>query len=64
MFFELDHPVIGEARFEAVPIRFSRTRQTNWRSAPLVGEDNHYVFREVLGLPPDEYDDLVERGIL
>jgi crotonobetainyl-CoA:carnitine CoA-transferase CaiB-like acyl-CoA transferase len=64
VFFELDHPVIGEARFEGTPIRFSRTRQDNWRSAPLVGEDNAYVFRGLLGLPDDEYGELVNRGVI
>jgi crotonobetainyl-CoA:carnitine CoA-transferase CaiB-like acyl-CoA transferase len=64
VFFELDHPVIGEARFETVPIRFSRTRQASWRSAPLLGEDNAYVFRELLGMPAEEYDELVERGVI
>jgi len=64
VFFELDHPVIGEARFEAVPIRFSRLAQRNWRSAPLLGEDNAYVFKELLGMPDDEYDDLARRGVI
>lgn len=64
VFFELDHPVIGPARFEGVPIRFSRSRPAHWRSAPLLGEDNHYVFRQVLGLSAGEYEDLVKRGIV
>ena len=37
LFFELDHPVIGEALFEGTPIKFSRTVQENWRSAPCSG---------------------------
>jgi len=64
LFFELDHPVIGEARFEGTPIKFSRTVQENWRSAPLLGEDNEYVFKELLGIKDDEYQDLVAEGIL
>jgi len=64
VFFELDHPVIGEARFEGMPVQFSRTVQQNWRSAPLLGEDNAYVFRTLLGVPDDEYAALVEEGVL
>lgn len=64
IFFELDHPVIGPARFEGTPIRFSRTQQQNWRSAPLLGEDNRYVFGEVLGLSEDEISDLEEEGVI
>ena len=64
LFFELDHPVIGMARFEGTPIHFSRIAPDNWRSAPLLGEDNEYVFKELLGLDPDEYDSLVAEGVI
>lgn len=62
VFFEMDHPVIGEARFEGTPIKFSRTTQENWRSAPLLGEDNEYVCRELLNLSDDDYNRLVADG--
>ncbi len=64
LFFELDHPVIGEALFEGTPIRFSRTVQENWRSAPLLGEDNAYVCQSLLGMSEGEYQALVEEGVL
>ncbi|QUD90373.1 CaiB/BaiF CoA transferase family protein [Phenylobacterium montanum] len=64
LFFEMDHPVIGEARFEGTPIRFRETLQENWRSGPLLGEDNAYVFKELLGVAEDEYQDLVMEGAL
>ncbi len=64
VFFEMDHPVIGEARFEGVPIHLSRTEPDNWRSGPLLGEDNHYVFTELLGLDDAEVDDLADRGVI
>ena len=63
-FFELDHPVIGEARFEGTPIRFSRTVQHTWRSAPLLGEDNHYVFGDLLGLSAEEISELEAEGVI
>ena len=64
LYFELDHPVIGEARFEGTPIQFSRTEQQNWRSAPLLGEDNAFVFKGLLGVGEDEYESLVAEGVL
>ncbi len=64
LFFEMDHPVIGEARFEGTPIRFRNTVQENWRSGPLLGEDNAYVFKELLGVPEGEYEELVAEGAL
>ncbi|MEA2608098.1 MAG: benzylsuccinate CoA-transferase BbsF subunit, partial [Chloroflexota bacterium] len=53
-FFELDHPVIGPALFEGMPFRMAGLAPDNWRSAPLLGEDNHYVLREIIGLEEDE----------
>jgi crotonobetainyl-CoA:carnitine CoA-transferase CaiB-like acyl-CoA transferase len=63
-FFELDHPVIGPARFEGSPMTFSRTVEDTWRSAPLLGEDNDYVFGDVLGLDADELAALREEGVI
>lgn len=61
--FELDHPVIGPARFEGLPIRFSRLQVDNWRSAPLLGEDNAWVAAHILGLAPDEFEQDVAEGV-
>jgi crotonobetainyl-CoA:carnitine CoA-transferase CaiB-like acyl-CoA transferase len=64
LFFEMDHPVIGEAKFDGTPVQFSRTVQDNWRSAPLLGEDNAYVFKTLLGLDAAEYDELAAEGVI
>jgi crotonobetainyl-CoA:carnitine CoA-transferase CaiB-like acyl-CoA transferase len=64
LFFEMDHPVIGEARFEGEPMKFSRTRADLWRSAPLLGEDNGYVYREILGLSEADVADLASREVI
>jgi crotonobetainyl-CoA:carnitine CoA-transferase CaiB-like acyl-CoA transferase len=64
VFFELDHPVIGRAKFEGTPIQFSSTKQQNWRSAPLLGEDNRYVFTQIVGLDDEEFDELEAEGVL
>ena len=64
LFFELDHPVIGDALFEGTPIKFSRSVQENWRSAPLLGEDNAFVFKGLLGVSEDEYEELVAEGVI
>ncbi len=64
VFFEMDHPVIGEARFEGTPIKFGETIQENWRSAPLLGEDNHHVFGEILGMSDAELEDLSAEGVI
>jgi crotonobetainyl-CoA:carnitine CoA-transferase CaiB-like acyl-CoA transferase len=64
VFFELDHPVIGPAMFEGTPVRMSDTAADNWRSAPLLGEDNAYVFKQIVGVSDDEYGDLEAQGVI
>jgi crotonobetainyl-CoA:carnitine CoA-transferase CaiB-like acyl-CoA transferase len=34
------------------------------RGAPLLGEHNAYVYREILGLPQERLDDLIARKIV
>jgi crotonobetainyl-CoA:carnitine CoA-transferase CaiB-like acyl-CoA transferase len=64
LFFELDHPVIGPARFEGVPFSMRRSEAEHWRSAPLLGEDNGYVFGEILGIDDDELERLGRAGVI
>jgi crotonobetainyl-CoA:carnitine CoA-transferase CaiB-like acyl-CoA transferase len=64
VFFEMDHPVIGTARFEGTPIQFSTSVQDNWRSAPLLGEDNEYVLKHIVGVSDDEYAELEAGGVI
>lgn len=63
-FFELGHPIIGQAMFEGIPFRTVSLQADNWRSAPLLGEDNDYVFRTVLGMDGDEICGLAELGAI
>jgi crotonobetainyl-CoA:carnitine CoA-transferase CaiB-like acyl-CoA transferase len=64
VFFELDHPVIGSALFEGSPMTLSRTDADLWRSAPLLGEDNDYVYGDILGLDTEERARLAEAGVI
>ena len=36
IFFEMDHPVIGPARFEGMPFTSTSFQADHWRSAPLL----------------------------
>jgi crotonobetainyl-CoA:carnitine CoA-transferase CaiB-like acyl-CoA transferase len=64
VFFEMDHPVIGPAQFEGTPVHFSSMRQDNWRSGPLLGEDNDYVFKHIVGVSDDEYEELQAEAVI
>jgi len=60
----LDHPVIGRHAYHNEAIRFSKTPQDFYKAAPCLGEDNEYVYKEVLGLSDDEVADLLVEGVI
>jgi benzylsuccinate CoA-transferase BbsF subunit len=63
-FVELDHPELGKTISDAVPIRLSRTKAGYRRAAPTPGQDNDYVYRELLGISAGDIAALRERGII
>ena len=63
-FIELDHPELGKTISDAVPIRLSDTPARYTRAAPVLGQDNDYVYRELLGMSQDEIDELREQGVI
>ena len=64
VFFEMDHPVIGPARFEGVPFETTTFAADHWRSGPLLGEDNEHVYMDIVGLSVHEYGELVDQGVV
>jgi len=63
-FIELDHPELGKTISDAVPIRLSETPARYSRAAPLLGQDNEYVYGELLGLSETELTELKKQGII
>ena len=63
-FVELDHPQLGKTISDAVPIRLSDTAARYTRSAPLPGQDNDYVYGELLGMSEGELAELKEQGVV
>jgi len=63
-FIELDHPELGKTLSDAVPIRLSDTPARYSRVAPLRGQDNDYVYGELLGMSRDELTELKKQGII
>ena len=63
-FIELDHPELGRTISDGVPIRLSDTPARYGRAAPLRGQDNDYVYGELLGLSRGELDELKKQGII
>ena len=62
-FVELDHPEMGKTISDANPVRLSDSLP-RYRPAPLPGQDNDYVYGELLGLGKVEMDKLKEQGVI
>jgi benzylsuccinate CoA-transferase BbsF subunit len=63
-FIELDHPEMGKTVSDATPVRLSDTPPSYSRPAPLPGQDNNYVYGQLLGLSEGEVNKLKKRGII
>lgn len=61
-YWTLDHTVMGRRTYDSPSFRLSRTPAELSKAAPCLGEDNEYVFRDVLGLTEDEYVELLADG--
>jgi crotonobetainyl-CoA:carnitine CoA-transferase CaiB-like acyl-CoA transferase len=59
-----EHPEVGLRRHETMGAKLSRSPYEPGGSAPLLGEHNHYVFSEVLGLTDEELAGLEERDTI
>ncbi|MEK7217361.1 MAG: CoA transferase [Chloroflexota bacterium] len=64
MLTEVEHPEMPPLTFPGIPYRMSATPPRLLRHAPLLGHDNDYVFRELLGLTQAEIKRLVEREVI
>lgn len=53
-----------QVRVDSLPMTIPALPHDAYRIAPSVGQDNDYVFGEILGMSREEIDDLLARGIL
>jgi len=62
-FFEmLDHPSAGTHFHAGANVRLPATPAVLWRAAPTVGQDNEYVYRDIIGVTDEEWATLVSDG--
>ncbi len=59
----LRHPLLGGLHQVGLPWKFSRTALT-YAASPVLGADDEYVFRELLGLSSAEERALREQGAI
>jgi formyl-CoA transferase len=63
MFATVQHPVRGEFTMPGWPVKMSES-QVSLKSAPLLGQDNEAVYKEILGCTPEQIADLREQRII
>jgi benzylsuccinate CoA-transferase BbsF subunit len=63
-FIQLHHPVLGNTNSDGTPIRLSRTPARYRRPAPLLGQHNRYVYKDLLGLSEEQLRQYIEKGII
>jgi len=60
----LDHAFIGKQACHSPAFRFSKTPHHIWKAAPCLGEDNIYVYQDILGFSEAEIADLIAGGVI
>ena len=55
LYSELDHPVIGQYKFQNAPFKLSETPAVNISPAPMIGQHNQEIFEGLLGLTHDAF---------
>jgi len=61
---EVDHPEVGKKVMPGVSMKLSETPGGIRGPAPLLGEHNHYVFGDLLGMSPKEIAQLEEQAVI
>ena len=54
-YWMLDHPSMGHRAYDGPSFRLSDTPGELTKAAPLLGEDNEYVYKEIVGMSDEEY---------
>ncbi len=63
-FVPLEHPILGRTVSDASPIKFAGAPAGNMEPAPLLGEDNRYVFLDLLGMSESELAAYMQQGVI
>jgi benzylsuccinate CoA-transferase BbsF subunit len=63
-FVELDHPELDKTTSDATPIKLSETPAGYHRAAPILGQDNDYVYRQLLSISEEELTELRQQGVI
>ena len=64
-YWQLTHPEIGEGNYRGVTPSFIMSKcPCEITRAPLMGEHNEYVLKEILGMSDKEIEELIEMEVV
>jgi crotonobetainyl-CoA:carnitine CoA-transferase CaiB-like acyl-CoA transferase len=63
-FVEKEHPEVGVRKHAGIPWKFSGTPLQVQRAAPVLGQDNDYVYGELLGMTAAEIEELKQKQVI
>ncbi len=61
---QVGHTEVGPREVAGIPGRFSAMPELAYGPAPMLGEHNREVFRDLLGVPEEEYERLCADGVI
>lgn len=64
MFVHVQHPAAGDTVLNGSQFKMTETDPQIERPAPLLGQHNEEVYRELLGLSAGQIDELAKQGIV
>ncbi len=64
MIVPIDHPEAGRREFPGFPIRLSETPVERYAGAPVLGQHNEAILRDLLGYSGEEYAALLAAGVV
>lgn len=64
MYQEITRDLVGTHLYPSWPIKINNERVQHYKPAPLLGEDNEYVFKEILKLSDEEYASIQDKQII
>jgi crotonobetainyl-CoA:carnitine CoA-transferase CaiB-like acyl-CoA transferase len=60
----VEHREMGRVRVDGMPVHFSSTDWSITQGGPCLGEDNAFVYGDLLGMTPPEIEQLREEGVI
>jgi len=63
-FIQIEHPLLGKTVCDGTPVKLSLTPATFRRPAPLLGQHNDYVYRQLLGMSREELSRYIAESVI